>query len=310
MAMSKGDVMIKKICCLPVVLIILFLIPAILAADVVVLKSGVVIEGEIVEETNDLVAIETEKGTGFYSKEDIKSINKTRLDVASGRIAEATGDIEILPSGETEWKPAEKGTALSEGDSIRSGPGSKAVALFANKIIMAVEEDSELDMEKLQRSRKKGINIKVNLNNGQIWNDVGKLRSKRAKFYVETPQAVTGVRGTVFTVLVAPDATTKVAVVKGSVDVRTRGMMISPVKLSENRMTEVAESTAPSKPSPISEGFLSQWKQYEKKFRFLRIRMLGGFLQDYSTRTKFIAIAIGVIVIVFVLDRLLRRRRA
>jgi ferric-dicitrate binding protein FerR (iron transport regulator) len=294
---------------LAIVLILLFF-PVALAADIIVLKSGVTIEGEIVEETDELVAIETERGTGFYSKEDIKAINKTRLDIASGRVVETEGAVEILPSGEAEWIPAEKGTPLNEGDSIRSGADSKAIAIFANKVIMAVEQNSEVDLEKLQQSRKKGINIKVDLNNGQLWNDVGKLRSKRAQFYVETPQAVTGVRGTVFTVLVAPDARTKVAVVKGSVGVRTRGMMITPLKLSENNMTEVAEDAPPAQPSAISEDLLSQWKQYEKSFRLLRLRMMGGFLQNYSTRTIFIAVAIGVIVIIFVLDRLLRRRRA
>jgi ferric-dicitrate binding protein FerR (iron transport regulator) len=280
------------------------------AADVITLKSGTVIEGEIVEETDELFAIETERGTGFYSKEDIRSINKTRLDVASGRIKEVTGTVEVLSSGTTEWKPADKGTAINEGDSLRSGPDSKAVAVFADKLIMAMEQNSEVDMEKLQQSRKRGINIKVNLDNGQIWNDVGKLRTKRAKFYVETPQAVTGVRGTVFTVLVAPDATTKVAVVKGNVDVRTRGMTTTPIRLSQNSMTEVAQDTPPAKPTDISEDLLSQWKQYESKFRMLRLRMIGGFLQDYSTRTKFIALAAAVIVIVFILERLMRRRRA
>ena len=62
-------------------------------ADVITLKNGTVVEGEIVEETDELFAIETEKGTGFYSKENIKSVNKTRLDVASGRIAEVTGTV-------------------------------------------------------------------------------------------------------------------------------------------------------------------------------------------------------------------------
>jgi len=290
--------------------LILLLFPLAVAADVVVLKSGETIEGEIVEETDELVAIETERGTGFYSKENIKAINKTRLDVASGRIVETEGAVEILPGGETEWVPAEKGTPLSEGDSIRSGADSKAIAVFASKVIMAVEQNSEVDLEKLQQSRRKGINIKVDLNNGQLWNDVGKLRSKRANFYVETPQAVTGVRGTVFTVLVAPDATTQVAVVKGNVDVRTRGLMITPLKLGENNMTEVAENTPPAQPSAISDEFLSQWKQYETRFRLLRLRMIGGFLQNFSTRTIFIALAIGVIVVIFIMSRLLRRRRA
>ena len=290
--------------------LIIALMSATLAADVIVLKSGSVIEGEIVEETEELVAIELDTGgTGFFSKEDIKSINKTRLDIAQGRIVEMTGVVEVFPKDGTEWEAAEEGMSLGEGDTIRSGPDSKAVAVFAGKLIMAVEQETEVDLEKLQQSPKKGTNIRLKLNNGQIWNDIGRLRSKRSKFYVETPQAVTGVRGTVFTVQVAPDNTTKVAVVKGSVDVRTRGMMVTPVRLRENDMTEVAENQPPAEPTAISEEYLEQWNQYKSKFQRLRISMTAAGLKDYPTSTKFIVLAVAVIVIILVLNRFVFRRR-
>ena len=183
---------------------ILFLFSAALVADTIELKSGRIIEGEIIEETEELVALDMESGTGFFSKEDIKSINKTRLDIARGSIVEMSGTVEVLRKGEMKWEPAEKGTKLDEGDKLRSGPDSKAVATFSNQLIMAVEPESEVDLEKLQQSPKKGVNIKVNLDKGQIWNDVGRLKTKWAKFHVQTPQAVTGVRGTAFSVQTKP----------------------------------------------------------------------------------------------------------
>jgi len=219
--------MSKRILCTIVVVLILGIASATSIADTVVLKNGKVWEGDIIEETDELVAVELyETGsTAYISKEDIQSINKQRVDVARGRIIEATGNVEVLAKGETEWRLAEEGMSLDEGYSIRSGPDSKAVAVFADQVIMAVEPGSEIDLEKLQKSRRTGINFKMDLNKGQLWNDVGKLRSKRSKFYVETPQAVTGVRGTVFTVHVSPDARTKVGVVEGTVDVRTVGLL-------------------------------------------------------------------------------------
>ncbi len=278
-------------------------------ADTIVLKSGRVIEGNIVEETDELVAVEMEGGTGFFSKEDIKSINKVRLDVARGRIVEMTGTVEVLPKGETEWKPAEEGMTLDEGDSVRSGPDSKAIATFADQLIMAVEQQSEVNLEKLQKSRKTGINMKVNLDNGQLWNDVGKLRNKRSNFYVETPQAVTGVRGTVFAIQVASDDVTRVAVVKGTVDVRTRGMLITPIKVGENTMTDVVENEPPATPTAISEDFLAQWKQYEGRFRILRIGMIGGRLGLSPTQTILAGVGLVVLIIVIFAVMLIRRRR-
>jgi hypothetical protein len=289
---------------------ILFAIAKTLAADTIVLKSGKIIEGEIVEETDLLVAVEMESGTGFFSKEDIQSINKERLDIAKGQIVEATGTVEVLPKGETAWKPAQKGTPVDEGDSIRSGPNSKAVAVFANQVIMAVEQQSSVNMEKLQQSPKKGINIKANLGGGQIWNDVGTLKTKQSKFFVETSQAVTGVRGTVFTVQVAADATTKVAVVDGTVDVRARGLMMSPTKVKENSMTEVAANRAPSAPSAISQDFVAQWNQYKMKFRIMRLGMIGGRLGLSPTQTLYAGAALAVLIVVVVVVLLVRRRTA
>jgi len=303
--------MMRKI--YPVLLLVLISIlfcSSAAVADTIVLKSGKTIEGEIIEETDQLVAIVIDNKTAFYSKGEIQSINKARLDVANGRIIQASGTVEVLPKGETEWKPAAKGTSLNEGDSIRSGPDSKAVATFANQLIMAVEPQSEVGLEKLQQSRKKGMDVKMNLNSGQIWNDVGKLKSKQSKFYIETPQAVTGVRGTVFTVQITPEAKTNVAVVRGTVDVRTLGMMMSPILLKERTMTGVELNKAPSAPATISSDFLSQWKRYERKFQFLRFGMIGGNIGLSPMQT--LAAAVAALIVLMILVRLLflRRRRS
>jgi hypothetical protein len=302
--------MVKKIGFLGIAALILVVLPLPLAADTIELKSGKIIEGEIIEETDELVAVELEGGTGFFSKEDIKSINKTRLDVARGRIVEMTGTVEVLPKGETEWKPAEAGMSLDEGYVVRSGPDSKAVAVFADQVIVAVEQKSTVDLEKLQKSRREGINIKVNLNDGQIWNDVGKLKTKRSNFFVETPQAVTGVRGTVFTVQVLPDNTTTIAVVKGDVGVRTRGLMRTPTQVGANSMTAVAVGEPPAEPTAISQDFLAQWSQYEGRFRMLRMTMIGSALGLSATQTLIAAVAIGGLLVVVIVVLLLRRRSA
>jgi hypothetical protein len=290
-------------------LLVVAFISAVVRADTIELKSGKIIEGDIVEETDLLVAIEMDGKTGFFSKEDIKSINKTRLDLAQGKIVEASGTVEVLPKGETEWKTAEKGTSLNEGDQIRSGPDSKAVATFANQLIVAVEKDSTVGLEKLQQSRKKGMDVKIKLDQGQVWNDVGSLRNKNSKFYIDTPQAVTGVRGTVFTVRVTPDAKTNVAVVKGTVDVRTRGMMMSPVKVAENTMTDVVENTPPAAAVAISEELLGQWKVYQSSFRLLRIGMLGGIIGLSPMQSLLAAIGVLVILLALISFLFLRRRK-
>jgi hypothetical protein len=301
--------MMKKTVAVAAAVLLVF-IAAVIWADTIELKSGKIIEGTIVEETDDLVAVEVNGATGFYSKEDIKSINKSRLDVAKGKLIQVTGQVEVLPKGEAEWKTAGKGTSLNEGDQIRSGPDSKAVATFANQLIVAVEKDSALELEKLQQSKKTGMDVKLKLGKGQIWNDVGTLRNKNSKFYIETPQAVTGVRGTIFSVRTTTDAKTNVAVVKGTVDVRTRGMMMTPVKIAENTMTDVLENMPPVAPTDISEEFLAQWKQYRNQFRFLRFGMIGGNIGLSPMQTVVAAVILLIVLMVLVRVLFLRRRKS
>jgi hypothetical protein len=252
--------------------------PAI-SADMVELKSGEFVEGEITEETDQFIAIETDVETSFIKKEDVKSIKETRLDAATGHIKELKGTVEVLPAGKEQWIPAKEEMPLNEGDSVRTGPDSNAIAVFENQVIMAVEQESNADLPKLQQTAKKDLIMKVDVDKGQIWSDVGKLRSKRSKFFVATPTCVTGVRGTVFTVQAESAEKTTVAVVEGGVDVRTRDMMAEPTKVGESQMTEVSPNKPPTKPIAISGVFLAQWALYATKFGLLHGTMGAGGLQ-------------------------------
>jgi hypothetical protein len=242
--------------------------PAI-SADIVELKSGEIVEGEITEDTDSFIGIETDVETSFIKKDDVKSVKKTRLDMATGRIKEVKGTVEVLPAGKEQWVPANDETILNEGDTVRSGPDSNAIAVFEDQVIISVEPESNAELDKLQQTAKKDLRMKVNVDSGQIWTDVGKLRSKRSKFFVATPSAVTGVRGTVFTVQAGPDKKTTVAVVDGGVDVRTRDMMMEPIEVKESQMTEVTPNKPPTKPIVISGAFLAQWAILQGKFGLL-----------------------------------------
>ena len=259
------------------VLIICSCVSAAAFADVVELRSGEIVRGEITEKTDEFVAIETDSGTSFFRREDVESMQETSLEAAAGNVVEVTGTVDVLPKGEKQWVAVQEGAILNEGDLVRTGPDSKAIAVIENQVIMAVEPTSNLHLEKMQQSPKKEIDIKVHLDNGQIWTDVGALRTKQAAFYVTTPAAVTGVRGTVFTVEAGAGDKTTVAVVEGGVEVRTRDLMMEPVQVKKSQMTEVTPNKPPTAPTVISGGFLAQWAVYQAKFGLLRSGMTQGF---------------------------------
>ncbi|RJP71460.1 MAG: hypothetical protein C4532_07455 [Candidatus Abyssobacteria bacterium SURF_17] len=266
----------RKIISLVFIPIILFFFSATLPADVVELKNGEIIEGEITEETDQFIAIERDSETSFVKMDEVKAVTKSRLEAATGKVVEVTGAVEVLPKGQEQWTPAQKDMVLSEGDSVRTGPDSKAIAVFADQAIVAVEPKSNVGLDKLQQSPKKDLSAKVNLDGGQLWIDVGKLKTKNSKFQVTTPTSVTGVRGTVFTVEAASAEKTTIAVVDGGVDVRTREMIMKPVRVKENYMTEVTPNKPPTKPVAISAAFLAQWAIYQAQFGLLKGGMGAG----------------------------------
>lgn len=252
------------------VFIILFCFCATLRADVVELKSGKIVEGEITQETDQFIAIETSKGTSFFKVDEVKSVSKTPPEATTGKVVEVTGAVEVLPKGTEQWAPAQKDMVLNEGDKVRTGADSKAIAVFGDQAIVAMEPQSSIGLDKLQQTPKKGLSMKVNLEGGQLWNDVGKLKTKDSTFHVTTPAAVTGVRGTAFTVEATPDEKTTVAVVEGGVNVRNRELMEKPTRVKKDYMTEVSLHKPPTKPVAISAAFVAQWAVLAVKFAVIK----------------------------------------
>lgn len=280
-------------------------------ADIFVLDTGGIVEGEIIDENDETYVLDTERGRMNLSKDKVKSRSPSSLDPAHGSLIEVEGTIEVLRKGETEWTAAEKDLHLNEGDKIRSGPDSKALVLLANTNIVAVEPDTELDLTTLQKSRRAGTLIRTNMSRGQLWNSVKGLRKRPSRFYVQTPTAVTGVRGTVFTVEILPeDSTTKVAVVEGSVEVQTRGMLETSTRVRANKMTAVGKDVAPTKPENISEDYVAQWNQYKNKFRVIQIGMLGGRFGLTRQQTLLAGAGIIFLAVVIVVVLIIRRRTA
>ncbi len=300
--------MARRLFLFSVAAFILFSFSTGLTADIFVMETGGIIEGEIIDENDDTYVLDTERGRMNLSKDKVKSRSPSSLDPAHGRLVEVTGTVEVLRKGKTEWTAAEKDMPLNEGDMVRSGSDSKAVVLLANTNIVAVEQNTELDLKTLQKSRKAGTLIRASMSKGQLWSNVGGLKKRPSRFYVQTPTAVTGVRGTVFTVEILPeDSTTKVAVVEGSVQVQARGMIEPPTRVRANKMTSVGKDVAPTKPEAISEDYVAQWNQYKGKFRMMRIGMIGG--RFGLTQQQTILAGAGMVFLVVVIIVVLIRRR-
>jgi hypothetical protein len=83
-----------------------------------------------------------------------------------------------------------------------------------------------------------------------------------------------------------------------------------PTVVGENTMTEVAANVAPEAPSAISEEYLTQWDVYKSKFQRIRIEMAARGLGDLPMPVMIGLAVVAGIIVIFLLSRLLRRRKA
>lgn len=132
----------------------------------------------------------------------------TPLFAEVGRVAEISdiqGDVQFRKSGTTEWKGAEKGMLLLEGDAIKTGVASKAKILLdkageTGQLDMA--PNSQLRLETLKKDpATQDKTTLLDLALGKVLVKAEKLKGN-SSFQVKTPTSICGVRGTTFEVSV------------------------------------------------------------------------------------------------------------
>jgi len=128
------------------------------------------------------------------------------------------GDVTIKWSGMSQWDAAEAGMLLNSGDSVKTGPGSKAeiscatgkMRLYENTVIIipeVVDEGDKKDIRKVKLEDGAGI-FKI------------KKRGVEKGFEVHTKHIIAGVKGTLFAVVTSiDDDFSRVAVYSGVVEV-------------------------------------------------------------------------------------------
>ncbi len=84
---------------------------------------------------------------------------------------------------------------------------------------------------------------------------------------------------------------------------------MTPTRVGENNMTEVAANMVPTPPTEISDEFLAQWKEYKSKFRRIRLQMSLGPLGDLPMPILLVAAGVAILIVGFVLSRLFKRRK-
>lgn len=130
---------------------------------------------------------------------------------AVGRLDLATGAVEFLPPGQTDWRPMVTGGGFPAGTRFRTGPGVRCELVMNDDSQVRVNQNSEL----LIRSPRQ-----IELTAGQVWSSVVK---RPAPFQVAVADATVTAVGTRFDVSRNPRQIT-LAVLQGSTRLTARNI--------------------------------------------------------------------------------------
>ena len=173
------------------------------------------------------------------------------------------GDIKIIHVS-NKIDVAKVGSKVIPGDSIQSGPDSRAKIVMSDKNVLNISPDSKIKIEKYTNTGvSKNVEIKVEF--GKIRASVEqKYDGEKSTFNVKTPSAVAGVRGTDF--LTSYSVQTKASQIitfSGTVAVGqpgAGGKILNPVFVQPGQMTNATEGKKIEPPRAVPPEELKQIK--------------------------------------------------
>jgi hypothetical protein len=176
-------------------------------------------------------------------------IGRTATQAAT--LAQVIGTVEIMPAGSDNWLPVSAGERVQEGDRVRTHSLSAATLVFFDESTTDLEAGTEIAVTQMSSQRSGDRVIVLYQALGQTYNHVRRSPDIASRFEIETPAAVTMVRGTEFALTVEGDGTTRVVVVEGVVDVTAQGTTVT-VHAGQETMVQAEQSSTPVRSVPIA----------------------------------------------------------
>ncbi len=176
-----------------------------------------------------------------------------------GSVAEIEGQAEVMRAGTAAWAPLAAGDAVQLGDQVRTPEGSKLKLLFRDDSVVTLAPGSVLKVDEGFVGAAAPVS-RFSLFVGAIRAVVtDRYGATGARFEVETPTAVAGVRGTGF--ITAYDTGREETTVLGLFDTTVVRSKMDPggqreVRVGPGQMTTVGRGSYPLRPAPTPEGTL------------------------------------------------------
>ena len=187
---------------------------------------------------------------------------KTAGNAKQAEVTHLQGRAEVLPKGETAWKPLRVGSLLSMEDEGRTGEQSRIEIRLPDRSILRFDQKTTFKMKNLLFDSQDGSReIQVEIPVGKAWANVRKAFGPKKVFEMASANAVAGVRDTVWRMNVANDQSTLIRVYEGTVEVYSP--FVKPdYKPEEGGFKAPREVRGPQEvPRPYQEVTKEQWEQ-------------------------------------------------
>ncbi|MFA6451020.1 MAG: FecR family protein [bacterium] len=177
----------------------------------------------------------------------------------------AQGSVHVKHNGESAWGAYELNSTLQVGDSIKTGPNSKARIVLEDGASILIGPLSLFTISNVTVNDENGERkTSFALDSGKARSNVNKMKTTDSTFEVTTPTAVAAVRGTDF--LVEIDSETQdsdVTVFDGEVEFGSAlpGKAGERVRLFKDQISRIGRNRGPDKPRKLDMERIQRLKQ-------------------------------------------------
>lgn len=180
-----------------------------------------------------------------------------------GTMMVVKGDVKVTSAKTKQTTPGKVGTKVYPGDTITSGPDSRAKIIMSDKNVINVSPESRITIAKYENDGKNSRNVDLKVDYGKVRATVEqKYDGEKNKFNIRTPTAVAGVRGTDFLTGFNPKTqSTTIITFSGVVAVGKPGpggQIVNPVMVKPGEATNVHRDQAPEPPKQAPREELQQ----------------------------------------------------
>jgi hypothetical protein len=161
------------------------------------------------------------------------------------------GTVEINRGGTEKWLPAKTNLTLAAGDSLRTGPRSRATVRLSDLSVLRVNEKTVLE---IRAQHKAGSSLDLHSGSAYFFN-----RSKPSSLQFHTPLVSGAIRGTEFNLEAAADGTTTVTLLEGEVGLTNE---LGSLVLQSGEQATASPGKPPRKTAALQALNVIQWTLY------------------------------------------------